>query len=121
MGWEGPMPWFTQVNSSFTSMSKSHGFDLLFRLNKNLPIDIAIFEIIPVKDDQHARFDPIQRTMIILYTLIKTRFLSQLSALYLFKHIDLNKIKDGLSLLTKYNDFRAFCKTPDDYEHTICK
>lgn len=101
-------------------VEKPWEFDLLFRLNKNLPIDIAIFEIIPVKDDQHARFDPIQRTYDYFIHTYKDPFLSQLSAFYLFKHLDLNKIKNGLSLLTKYDDYRAFCKTPDDYEHTIC-
>jgi tRNA pseudouridine38-40 synthase len=101
-------------------VEKAWDFDLIFRLNKNLPDDIAVFEIIPMNDDQHARFDVTQRTYDYFIHTYKDPFLSPLSALYLFKHIDLNKINEGLSLLTKYNDFRAFCKTPDDYEHTIC-
>jgi tRNA pseudouridine38-40 synthase len=72
-------------------------FDLLFRLNKNLPPDIAIFEIIPVKENQHARFDA-----------------------NLLKNPDLEKMKQAVALLPAYSDYRGFCKTPADYEHTIC-
>ena len=30
-------------------------------------------------------------------------------------------MKEALLLLLKYNDFRAFCKRPDSYQHTLCK
>ena len=101
-------------------VEKPWDFDLLFRINKNLPDDIAVFEIIPMQADQHARFDVTQRTYDYFIHTYKDPFLSPLSALYLFRNIDLNLVKEGLALLTRYNDFRAFCKTPDDYEHTIC-
>ncbi len=95
-------------------------FDLLFRLNKNLPADIAIFEIIPMKDNQHARFDATSRTYDYFIHTYKDPFLSQVSALYLEKNLNLQRMKEATALLPRYNDFRAFCKTPDDYEHTIC-
>lgn len=101
-------------------VEKEWDFDLLFRLNKNLPDDIAIFEIIPVKDDQHARFDAIKRTYDYFIHTYKDPFLSSVSTLYLEKNLDLNKMKEATALLTQYNDFRAFCKTPADYDHTIC-
>jgi tRNA pseudouridine38-40 synthase len=31
-------------------------FDLVFRLNKMLPPDISVFDLIPVEPKQHARF-----------------------------------------------------------------
>lgn len=95
-------------------------FDLMFRLNKNLPADIAIFEIIPVKDNQHARFDAIQRTYDYFIHTYKDPFLSQVSGLYLLKNPDLDKMKQAIALLPLYSDYRGFCKTPADYEHTIC-
>src|SRR6187549_1956414 len=58
-------------------------FDLLFRLNKVLPSDIAIFEIIPMADNQHARFDANLRTYDYFIHTYKDPFLSQLSSLYL--------------------------------------
>ena len=49
-------------------------FDLLFRLKKLLPDDIAMFDIIPMQGLPHARFDAYSGPMIILSTLIKTHF-----------------------------------------------
>ena len=101
-------------------VDKEWDFDLLFRLNKNLPSDIAIFEIIPVKDNQHARFDAVQRTYDYFIHTYKDPFLNLISTLYLERNLDLDKMNAAISLLTRYNDYRAFCRTPDDYEHTIC-
>ena len=96
-------------------------YDLLFRINKTLPSDIAVFEIIPVKDNQHARFDATQRTYDYFIHTYKDPFLSKVSSLYLERNLNLEKMKQAVSLLTKYNDYRALCKTPDDYRTTICK
>ena len=41
-------------------VDKEWKFDLLFRLNKLLPNDIAIFDIIPMEGLPHARFFAIQ-------------------------------------------------------------
>jgi tRNA pseudouridine38-40 synthase len=95
-------------------------YDLLFRLNKNLPDDIAIFDIIPVGDNCHARFDATQRAYDYFIHTYKDPFLNSVSSLYLEKNLALDKMKQAASLLTKYNDYRAFCKTPDSYDHTIC-
>lgn len=96
-------------------------YDLLFRINKTLPSDIAVFEIIPVKDNQHARFDATQRTYDYFIHTYKDPFLSKVSSLYLERNLNLEKMREAVSLLTKYNDYRALCKTPDDYRTTICK
>lgn len=101
-------------------VEKEWDFDLLFRLNKNLPADIAIFEIIPMKDNQHARFDANQRTYDYFIHTYKDPFLSTGSALYLEKDLDLDKMKEATAMLPNFNDFRAFCRSPDEYEHTIC-
>lgn len=95
-------------------------YDLLFRLNKNLPSDIAIFEIIPVEENNHARFDAVKRTYDYFIHTYKDPFLNPVSALYLERNLDYNKMKEATALLLQYNDYRAFCKTPSEYEHTIC-
>jgi tRNA pseudouridine38-40 synthase len=99
---------------------KAWDYDLLFRLNKNLPDDIAIFDIIPVEENQHARYDAVQRTYDYFIHTYKDPFLSQLSSLYLWKELDFAEMKRAVSLLTRYDDYRAFCKTPSEYDHTIC-
>jgi tRNA pseudouridine38-40 synthase len=77
-------------------------FDLKFRLNKMLPHDIAVFDVIKMEQDYHAQF------------------LATQSSLYLIENLDLEKMKQAALLLLKYNDFRALCKTPDRHNNTIC-
>lgn len=101
-------------------VEKEWDFDLFFRLNKTFPPDIAIFDIIPMKGLPHARFDAIQRTYDYFIHTYKDPFLSNTSALYQDEKLNLEKMKNAASILPNYNDFRAYCKSPDKYEHTIC-
>jgi len=101
-------------------IEKEWEFDLLFRLNKLLPDDIAVFDIIPMQGLPHARFDAIQRTYDYFIHTYKDPFLNSFSSFYLLKSIDLDKMKEAVELLPKYNDYRGFCKSPDRNDHTIC-
>jgi tRNA pseudouridine38-40 synthase len=100
--------------------TRTWDFDLLFRLNKLLPNDIAVFEIMPMADDAHARFDAIERSYDYFIHTYKDPFLSSLSSFYLIKDWDIEQMKRAAALLLKYNDYHAFCKMPDRNTHTIC-
>jgi tRNA pseudouridine38-40 synthase len=102
-------------------IEKSWSFDLFFRLNRTLPDDISLFDIIPVNGDKHARHDAIQREYDYFIHTYKDPFLSESSSLYLRKSFNLEQMKKAVSLLPKYNDYRAFCKSPNKNEHTICR
>jgi tRNA pseudouridine38-40 synthase len=95
-------------------------FDLFFRLNKNLPDDIAVYDIIPMQGLPHARFDAIQRTYDYFIHTYKDPFLSRFSSLYLEQNLDLDKMKTAIALLPLYQDYKGFCKSPDRNEHTLC-
>ena len=114
-----------QVNASqfffHADIEKEWDYDLLFRINKTLPDDIAVFEIIPVADNKHARFDATMRTYDYFIHTYKDPFLNSVSSLYLERNLNLQKMKEAVSLLPTYHDYRAFCKTPDIYRTTICK
>jgi tRNA pseudouridine38-40 synthase len=101
-------------------IEKEWDFDLFFRLNKILPDDIAIFDIIPMQGRPHARFDAIQRTYDYFIHFYKDPFLSEFSSLYPQRNLDLDKMKGAVALLPLYNDYRAFCKCPDRIDHTLC-
>lgn len=113
-----------QVHASqfFFHMDVENELDakFFFVLNKILPEDIAVFDIIPVHESAHARFDAKHRTYDYFIHTYKDPFLSGLSSLYLLKNPDLEKMKHAVALLPMYKDYRAFCKTPDDNKHTIC-
>ncbi len=96
-------------------------YDLLFRINKMLPDDIAIFEIIPMQDDQHARYDATQRRYDYFIHTYKDPFLNSMSTWYPEKNLNLETMKKAVELLPKYRDYRAFCKSPNLYPHTLCK
>ncbi len=96
-------------------------FDLFFRWNRILPDDIAIFDIIPVAGQPHARFDAVLRTYDYFIHTFKDPFLSESSALYLLPDLNLAEMKKAVALLPKYTDYRAYCKSPDKNEHNICK
>lgn len=94
-------------------------YDLAFRLNKILPHTISVFDIIPVGDKQHARFDAVQRKYDYFIHSYKDPFLSSLSSLYL-QELDIERINRAVKILPNYTDYRAFCTSPDKYEHTNC-
>lgn len=94
--------------------------EIIFKLNKTLPEDIAVFDIIPVNGKSHARFDATQRTYDYFIHTYKDPFLNHFSCLYLDKELRLHKMKQALALLTQYNNYRAFCKSPDKNESAIC-
>lgn len=96
-------------------------FDLFFRLNKILPDDIALFDIIPMQGLPHARFDAVQRAYDYFIHTYKDPFLSDFSSLYLERNLDIDAMKKATALLPFYDDYRAFCKMPDRIDHTICK
>lgn len=96
-------------------------FDLLFRLNHNLPPDIAVFDLLPVHAEAHARFDAVRRTYDYFIHRYKDPFLLGSSAPYGDKPLDLQSMKTAVDLLPRYDDYYAFCKSPASFEHTICR
>jgi len=101
-------------------IEKDWQFDLFFRMNKMLPDDIAVFDIIPMQGQPHARFDAIQRTYDYFIHSYKDPFLCGFSSLYEEWQLDLDAMKTAVSMLPNYTDYRAFCKCPDRIDHTLC-
>lgn len=96
-------------------------YDLIFRLNKNLPNDISVFDVFPMEGLPHARLDAIGRTYNYFIHTYKDPFLSTISSLYAGKHLNLGEMKKAVMLLPKYDDYRAFCKRVATQRTTRCK
>lgn len=94
---------------------------LLFRINKALPADISVFDIIPVGEKAHARFDAYLRTYDYFIHTYKNPYISNTSSFYRLKNLNLEQMQRALQLLLLYDDYKAFCTSPAKYEHTICK
>jgi tRNA pseudouridine38-40 synthase len=95
-------------------------FDMLFRLNKILPPDIAVFDILPMEDSAHARFDAIERSYDYYIHTYKDPFLSETSSLYLIQNLKTEAMKAAASMLLHYTDYKSFCVTPDEHNTTLC-
>lgn len=95
-------------------------FDLLFRLNNVLPDDIAVFDIIPMEGQPHARFDAVQRSYDYFIHTYKDPFLSRFSSYYDIKDWNLTDMQRAADLLLKYDDYQGLCKTPTRNNTTIC-
>jgi len=96
-------------------------FDLRFRLNKNLPDDIAVFDVIEMEEKQHSRYDAISRTYDYFIHLEKDPILVRYSSYYALKNLDFDAMQSATMLFSKYNDYKAICKQAHLYKHTICE
>ena len=98
---------------------RREGERLVFRLNGILPGSIAIFDIYPVKENAHARFDAVRRTY--EYHIIdhKDPFLCK-QATRVRPGLDFAAMNESAKLLIGKQDFASFCRTNTDVKTTIC-
>ncbi len=104
-----------------TDIAESWNFDLIERLNQNLPNDITVFDIISVAETASSRYDAVERTYDYFIHPYKDAFLCDMSSLYTLKNLDYDKIQKAMHLLPLYTDYRAFCKSPDRVESNRCE
>jgi tRNA pseudouridine38-40 synthase len=93
--------------------------DLTFRLNKLLPKEIAVRNIIAVAQDAHARFDAVSRSYRYRITTQKNPFLQKRS--YQFaKPLDLELMNQAAKTLINHEDFKCFSKSKTDVKTYTC-
>jgi tRNA pseudouridine38-40 synthase len=93
--------------------------DFDFVLNRVLPDDIKLYdtiEVLPVFNVQHQA---LWRTYKYYLNRNYNPFTSKYCAHYKLRSFDFDEVERALRLLTIYNDFHSFCKTPDRHAHTI--
>lgn len=93
----------------------------LNRLNKILPEDIAIAQLIEMPASAHARFDAIYRAYAYRITGKKNPFASDTTAfIYNFDMLNFDKMQEAAVLLLKYREFFPFCKSNNDANTMEC-
>ncbi len=93
-----------------------------FFINKQLPADISLLEVFRVSDKAQARYDATGRTYDYFFHNQHTSvdpFQKRTSATLNLSSFSTQPCLAALPLLLKYNDYRAFCKTPDRHNTTI--
>ena len=96
-------------------------FDLKYRLNKNLPDTIAVFEIIEVNEEQHCRYDAAWRTYDYFVHWKKDPVLFRYSSFYEQSELNIDLMKKAVALIAATKDFKPLCKQPNLYNHTLCQ
>ena len=95
------------------------GQDLTFRLNKLLPKEIAVNNIVAVSQDAHARFDAVSRIYRYLINKQKNPFLQKRSY-HFAKPLDLDLMNQAAKILIDNEDFKCFSKSRTDVKTYVC-
>jgi tRNA pseudouridine38-40 synthase len=93
--------------------------NIVYKLNKILPNDIVIHDIMQVSTDFHARFDAKSRTYRYFIHKQKSAFLSDRS-LYFPHNLDTNLMNNACEMLLGTQDFTSFSKLHTDAKTNIC-
>lgn len=114
----------TGVNASFytTHFDSDKEIDcdqLCYKLNKVLPVDIAIMRIYEVEPMLHARFDAIEREYTYFLAPHKSPF-RRYSAWHFTAEIDVAKMNEAASKLLEHEDFTSFAKLNSNNKTNIC-
>lgn len=91
----------------------------IHKANSFLPKDIVIFDIIPVHNDAHARFDATSRTYHYNISTIKNIFTND-TAWYSTKKLDISAMNEAAKTLLNYTDFKCFSKTNTEVNSYNC-
>ena len=92
---------------------------MVYRLNKILPRDIAIQRIEPVGDEMHARFSAVSRTYHYYVHTSKNPFLRHYSW-QVYGNPDFELMNRAAETLKEYKDFTSFSKVNTDTKTNDC-
>ena len=92
----------------------------IFRINSFLPKDIAVFRLIKVVPNAHARFDATERTYQYHINCSKNPFSTELSWYWSYENLNMNQMNLAAKTLFDYEDFTSFARLHADNKTNIC-
>ena len=103
-----------------TEMEAMNG--MVYKLNKMLPSEISISEVLQVHNEAHARFDATSRSYIYNVHFEKDAFLGQYSHFYKYgPKPDFELLNQAADILMQYQSFYSFCKSHSDVNNYDCR
>ena len=93
---------------------------LVYKLNRILPPDIAVSAVRRVRDDAHARFDALSRRYSYRVVTAKSPFVRNY-ACRVAPDIDFEAMNRAAEILYEYTDFTSFSKLHTDVKTNNCK
>jgi tRNA pseudouridine38-40 synthase len=107
----------------FAHFDSEKSFDsttLIHKLNSFLPKDIVVFDIIPVHEEAHTRFDATKRTYEYHVNTFKDVF-QQDGSWYFHQKLDIDLMNQAAEILLNHTDFQCFSKVNTDVNTFNCK
>ena len=95
--------------------------NIVYRLNKMLPADIAAKRLFPVADTAHARYDAVSRAYSYRIHFEKNPFLTGLSYYYPYPAPDIEAMKKALPHFKNFDDYAVLSRFNPDNKTTLCK
>ena len=96
------------------------GRQLVYKLNRLLPFDIAVSKVEGVSMEMHARFSATSRMYRYYIHTMKDPFQRAYSC-EIHYPLDFSKMNEAAQVLMTYEDFGAFCKSGADVKTTLCQ
>lgn len=109
----------TEMFAHFDFEMQLESQNLIHKLNSFLPKDIVVYDIIPVHNEAHARFDATKRTYEYHINTFKDAFLQDLSW-YFHQKLDIDLMNQASKLLFNHIDFQCFSKVNTDVNTFDC-
>ena len=94
--------------------------NLIFKLNRFLPVDISVNSIRKVRPDANARYSAISRTYKYYISRIKDPF-SETSSWFLHGNINIDAMNEACRILIDHSDFTSFSKLHSNVRNNICR
>lgn len=93
----------------------------VYRFNRYLPEDIALYTVYSVADSASARYDAVQRTYKYYLKFEKDPLTPAISLWYPYQEkLDFIAMQNVAALLKEYEAFKPFCKEGSDAKHYRC-
>lgn len=93
--------------------------NFVYKINRILPKDISIFELIPVADDMHARFSATMRGYSYFVHFSKDPF-QNLYSVFHKKQLDIDAMNKACAFLLGTQDFTSFSKGKTQTKTNLC-
>lgn len=93
--------------------------NLVYKLNKLLPPDIAVQRVEPVAEDCHARFSATSRTYHYFLHTTKNPFRRAYSW-QVYGQLDFQAMNQAAQVIMEYSDFTSFSKLNTDTKTNLC-
>nr|WP_313966836.1 tRNA pseudouridine(38-40) synthase TruA [uncultured Porphyromonas sp.] len=101
-------------------MSPDEARQLIYRTDRYLPHDIALYDIRPVREEAHARFSATSRTYRYYVTLRKDPF-QEARMLRLYFPLNFDRMNEAAGRLKDFTDFTSFSKLHTDVKTNNCR